>query len=332
VKKPATATGGETDLDEIEAALRRLDFEDPPPETPHRPPQDAPSTDMEGGPGRPGPAAERPPAVLRSPSGNRTHDPEGPDGSGDEARQIAERHRLPLDVARLVASGRLTVPSARAIARVRETSERVDRERAKSRSRRVFALSLLLLAVATLAAYRARTIWNEQVEATHAHAESMRSRTAETSHQSNVAPLTPAPESAGPARSRWHAIVRDDSGNLVAVADSDPRSVLRHFCQASGRCSVGMPVEVVRSDPARAGRRYGLFHDVAGGGAPRAVAIRRDSLTGAWSAGDGENPIRVLETGRLRLDARRIPVALPESYTAIHAADSSRTVADAPQP
>jgi len=99
-------------------------------------------------------------------------------------------------------------------------------------------------------------------------------------------------------------IERDETGQVVSVSASDPRSVLLGFCKVMthGMCE---PVELAWSDPPHPQVRYGVFRSFYD---MRAIEIRRDPRTDQWSAGDGRGPIGAfLEQGR-PMSRHRVPV------------------------
>jgi len=114
---------------------------------------------------------------------------------------------------------------------------------------------------------------------------------------------TRSPEKRAPV-TRPPVIERDETGQVVSVSASDPRSVLLGFCKVmtTGMCE---PVELAWSDPPHPQVRYGVFRSFYD---MRAIEIRRDPRTNQWSAGDGRGPIADFLTQVRSMSTHRIPV------------------------
>ncbi|HEU4402268.1 MAG TPA: hypothetical protein VFT43_09195, partial [Candidatus Polarisedimenticolia bacterium] len=225
---------------------------------------------------------------------------------------LAQRHRLPIGLAQMVADNRLTVQKALAQKAAIESREPPRPQTSVSHgvwNFMVFSIGTLILAGLGVHIYG---VWGEYLAERGASILAPRMASAAPRFQPPAAPAVQVPQPPPP-----FTVPRTDStGQLVEVVGPDPRSVLIVFCTTGRQSGQRQPVEIAPTVPPSASMRLGVFRHVDQPGFPlRAVRIHRDPDSGRWVAGDGRTPILTETPPSQPSGARSIPVA-PDSPAA----------------
>ena len=221
------------------------------------------------------------------------------------AMRVAQRHRLPMDLALMVADNRVSVRKALEQKAAREAKEPPPSQTSVSHgvwNFMIFSIGTMILTGLLIHMYH---VWGEYL--TRNGAVGLEETVASAAERP---PATPPPPAAAPPPPL--TVPRTDAtGQLVEVAGPDPRSVLVSFCASGRQAGRREPVEVAPAVPPSSGLRFGVFRNLEQPGTPlRAIRIRQDAKTGRWLAGDGRGPIMTEEPPPQPPGARTIQVSL----------------------
>jgi len=219
------------------------------------------------------------------------------------ALRVSQRHRLPMDLALMVADNRVSVRQALEQKAAREAKEPPPPQTSVSHgvwNFMVFSIGTMILTGLLIHMYH---VWGEYL--TRNGAVGLEETVA------SAAERPPAPPPAAAAPPPPLTVPRTDStGQLVEVAGPDPGSVLVSFCATGRQAGLREPVEVAPAVPPSSGLRFGVFRSLEQPGTPlRAIRIRQDAKTGRWLAGDGRGPIMTETPPQQPPGARTIPIA-----------------------
>ena len=221
--------------------------------------------------------------------------------------RLAQRHRLPSQLAVQVAENRITVHQALQRKAATEAQE-VPRPQT-SISHGVWNFTIATLGCLILLGAGARA-WQEWEEYLTTKADAAQ-RPALVLPSAPVAPAE-APQGgshAAPSTPSLTLPVTDAAGQLIMVTGPDPRSVLVAFCNTGHNAGRRQAFAIGPSSPPSGTARVGLFRNLEQPNAPmRAIRIRRDTRSGRWMAGDGHQPIQTEPSPDLSTGARLIPV------------------------
>lgn len=92
----------------------------------------------------------------------------------------------------------------------------------------------------------------------------------------------------------------DQEGQVTQIIGADPLSVLTAFCESrpEGDSPI-VPVEVVQPFPDASAYLVGVFRDQNEAAALRGIAIREEQSTHRWIAGNGAEPVSLIDTRHL---------------------------------
>ena len=203
------------------------------------------------------------------------------------ATRVAQRHRLPLDLALQVADNRITVYQALTQKAAREIHTDPNAPIGGAQRLR----NVMLYGVATMIVFGLGVhilgVWEEYREMRGAAAATPRIAAAapffSTQEQKEAAAVAPPPLTVPQT---------DSTGQLVGVEGPDPRSVLIAFCSTGRHGQHRSPIEIMPAVPPNPYVRFGIFRNPDQPDAPpRAIRIRKDRESGRWIAGDGRHPV-----------------------------------------
>lgn len=211
---------------------------------------------------------------------------------------LARRYRLPMDLAFQVTDNRMRLFEA-----LRTLDERNAGLMAATAPRRWLSPRLLLVvgfvATATVLgiAIQATILWNRHVD-TARRLERRSIASAPRVEDSEPEGVTP-----GAAVSRPIEIRRDAEGRVTLVTAVKPEHVMETICSealATGYCATLSIDQVMAEFP---DAKVGRFTEITDLGRTWIVHLRRDHLTGRWSAGNGHRPLLgVIDPASRRFD------------------------------
>jgi len=199
---------------------------------------------------------------------------------GALARRLSDRHRLPLNLALMVADNRMSIRQAMAAKGDKEVSSLPAR--AGSGGWRRVATVTVGMAIAAWVFLR------PQADPAPPGTQGLSARIA-----SAAVPSTDVSLKDTAPLERIDQVSRrvDATGQLVEIAGPDPASVLIAYCDA-GEAVTRRAIEILPAVPPNPGLRYGLLTTLTREGlARRVIQIRKDPNAGRWVAGNGRGPI-----------------------------------------
>ena len=223
------------------------------------------------------------------------------------ALRLAQRHRLPMELALRVADNRITVQKA--LQHKAAIESRVPPPPQTSVSNgvwnfMVYTIGGMIMIGLALHIY---DVWGDYLAQRGLASLVVSPAVAAAARRPAQAPAAPAVTQAPPPLT----VPRTDAtGQLVEVIGPDPRSVLVAFCRSGRQSGLREPIEISPTVPPDAAARWGLFKSLEQPSTPpRAILIRKDPRTGRWSAGDGRTPITTGPAPRLPPGTRTVPVS-----------------------
>ena len=220
------------------------------------------------------------------------------------ALRLAQRHRLPMELALRVADNRITVQKALLHKRAIESREPPPPQTSVSHGVWNFMVYTIGALIMTGLALHIYDVWGDYL-AQRGLASLV------VSPAAAAAVLRPATAPAAPEAPPPLTVPRTDAtGQLVEVIGPDPRSVLIAFCRSGRQSGQREPIEISPTVPPDASARWGLFRNLGQSATPvRAILIRKDPRTGRWSVGDGRTPITTGPAPPLPPGTRTVPVS-----------------------
>jgi hypothetical protein len=197
------------------------------------------------------------------------------------ALALQRRYAISFPLALNVADNRTGLREAlRAVERNRKVGER---PRSGGRLR-LLAIVLLMGTAAFIVGHQVKRIWDRQLAPP----------TVADVTAPSTTPVEPAASStdAGTGRAPLPASVdRDEHHQATRLVAGHPSQVLEAACRLASAADSCPWMDLVPTDPPRAGHRIGRFTDVQAGGEIRTIYIRRHPRSGQWFAGTGLRPL-----------------------------------------
>ena len=207
------------------------------------------------------------------------------------AHRLAQRHRLPLDLALRVADNRITLHRAmkqKAAIQARALGGPPSGVAPRVWRFMVYGVGTMILAGLGL---HLTHLWGD-FQAKRGEARLRPRLAAAASRRPTPLPAGPATQSPPPPLTLPRT---DAAGQVIGVEGPDPKSVLIAYCGAGRRAGKKEPLEIAPAVPPSGYLRIGVFRNLDRPSLPpRAIRIRKDPRTGRWFTGDGRNPVRTM--------------------------------------
>lgn len=215
------------------------------------------------------------------------------------ASMLQQKHGLAMDRAFQVADNRMLVSDALALQSADDARDAAQRRGTRGVWNIVqIAVAFVIVGAVTVAVLRMKDRPAVFARGAAAIAKPFRARHA-------VSPDAPQPVSQPQENV---AFKTDAEGRVTEVSGPDPKSVLFGLCRHTQFLPTLTPIAVAPAVPPSAGDRLGFVRDSGDPSAGRCIAIRRDSRTGRWFAGDGREPLEIQRAPSLPPGAATAPL------------------------